>query len=232
MRRVLLACGLLLAVVLSGCTSINPIVVAILAADQSAELQQPLDLEALTERIEQTCDGCSIKVYDAGSDAETQSEQLDKALVASADIVILDPVDPELAESLVRRADEVPVLALGTLVQGADWFVGLDQPASTADGAGSDLEAAREVILRHRHSFIFVPATQISVQAADVAVGELVEQPVSRSVEHGGVPSWLFEPAEVTVNDLTSVVVATGAMTLDDLCAGETAQRCIKLGLV
>ncbi len=232
MRSVLLACGLLVAGGLSGCSSVNVTVIAVLAADQSAQLLQPLDLAALTERVEETCDGCSVKVYDAGSDATTQSEQFDQALVASADIVILDPVDPELAESLVQRADEVPVIALGTLVPGADWFVGLSAPVTTTELAASDLEAAREVILRRRHAFTFVPATEMSVKAAEVAVGELVTEPVGESVDHEGVPSWLFEATEVTVNDLTTVVVASGALTLDQLCEGETAERCVRLGLV
>lgn len=232
MRSAVLACTLLVAGALSGCTSPDPTVIAVLAGDASARLQQPLDLDALTDRIKETCDGCSVEVYDAASDAQTQSEQLDEALVASADIVILDPVDPEQAEALVRRADAVPVIALGTLVPGADWFVGLSEPASTTPGAESDLEAAREVILRDLHSFDFVPATAMSVKAADVAVGELIDRPVPESVDHEGVPSWLFEAAEVTINDLTTVVVASGALTLDDLCAGETAKRCVKLGLL
>jgi len=232
MRSVLLVCGLLVLSALSGCTSLNPTVIAVLAADQSAELQQPLDLTVLEERVDEICDGCSIEVYDAASDADTQSDQLDEALAASADIVILDPVDPELAESLVQRADAVPVIALGAAVSGADWFVGLSEPAPAAEGADSDLEAAREVILRDRDTFTFVPAAEMSAKAADVAVGELVGDPVSGSVDNEGVPSWLFDPVEVTVNDLTTVVVARGALSLDELCAGTTAKRCAQLGLV
>lgn len=238
MRRVLLAGSLLLLSALSalgalsGCTAVDPTVVAVLAADESAELQQPLDLEALTARIEETCKDCSVEVYDAASDAATQSDQLDEALAESADVVILDPVDPELAEGLVQRAEAVPVVALGTLVPGADRFVGLPGPAPDVEGAASDLQAAREVILRDRRSFTFLPTAELSEKAADVAVGELVDDPVSGSIDHEGVPSWLFEPVEVTVNDLTTVVVARGAFTLEDLCAGDTAKRCEKLGLV
>ena len=146
--------------------------------------------------------------------------------------MILDPVDPELAESLVQRADAVPVIAFGTLVPGADWFVGLSEPAPAAGGADSDLDAARQVILRDRKRFTFIPATEMTAKAADVAVGELVDEPVSESVDTEGVPSWLFEPVDVTVNDLTTVVVARGALTLDELCAGKTAKRCARLGLV
>ena len=232
MRSVLLACGLLVLSTLSGCTSLNPTVIAVLVADQSAQLQQPLDLGALDERVAEICNGCSLEVYDAGSEADTQSDQLDQALAASADVVVLDAVDPELAESLVQRAGAVPVLAFGEPVAGADWFVGLSEPVAPADGVDSDLEAARAVISRDRDSFTFVPAADMSARAADVAVGELVGEPVEGSVETEGVPSWLYEPVVVTVNDLTSVVVAAGALTLDELCSGDTAKRCVQLGLV
>ena len=231
MRSVLLVCCLVVTSALSGCAVVDSTVVAVLAADEQAQVQQPLDVEGLEQRVEEICDGCTVEVYDAGSEADTQGMQLDQALV-NADIVILDPVDPELAELLVQRAGDVPVIAYGTPVPGADWFVGLGEPATPTDDVDSDLEAAREVILRDRDSFSYVPATAMSSKAADVAVGELADEPVADPVDHEGVPSWLFESIEVTVTDLTSVVVASGAMTLAELCTGSTAKRCAKLGLV
>lgn len=231
MRSLLLVCCLLVTSVVSGCAAVDPTVIAVLAADETAELQQPLDIEGLEQRVEKTCDGCTVEVYDAGSDADTQARQLDQSL-DTADIVILDPVDPELAESLVQQAGKVPVIAYGTPVPGADWFVGLAVPATPPGGVESDVEAAREVILRDRDTFAYVPAGAMSAKAADVAVGELADKPVGESVDHEGVPSWLFESVAVGVNDLTSVVVRSGAMTLTQLCAGGTAKRCAKLGLV
>lgn len=231
MRSVLLVCCLLVTAVLSGCSAVDSTVIAVLAADEGAQVQQPLDVDGLEERVAKICDGCTVEVYDAGSDADTQAMQFDQAL-STADIVILDPVDPELAESLAQRAGKVSLIAYGTPVPGADWFVGLATPATPPAGVDSDVEAAREVIARDRDSFTFVPAAAMSSKAADVAVGELADEPVGESVDHDGVPSWLFESASVTVNDLTSVVVASGAMTLAELCAGGTAKRCAKLGLV
>lgn len=231
MRSVLLVCCLLVTSALSGCSAVDSTVIVVLAADETAQVQQPLDLEGFEQRVEEICDGCTVEVYDAGSDVDAQDEQFDRALV-NADMIVLDPVDPELAESLVQRAGEVPVIAFGALVPGADWFVGLADAATPADGVDSDLEAAREVILNDRDSFNYVPAAAMSSKVADVAVGELADEPVGESVDHEGVPSWLFESVEVTVNDLTSVVVASGAMTIAELCVGGTAKRCAKLGLV
>lgn len=231
MRRVLLACGLLLTGVLSGCSAVDSTVIAVIAADETAQVQQPLDVDRLEERVAEICDGCTVEVSDAGGDADTQSEQFDAALV-DADLVILDPVDAELAESLIERAGDVPVVAYAELVPGADLFVGMASATTPVTGVDSDLEAAREVILRDRDSFFHVPAESMSSKVADVAVGELADEPVGESVEHEGVPSWLFESVEVTVNDLTSVVVSSGAMTLAELCQGDTAKRCTRLGLV
>ena len=231
MRSVLLVCVLFVTSALSGCSVVDTTVIAVLAADESTQVQQPLDLDRFEQRIEVICKGCTVEVYDAGSEAETQAMQFDQSL-DNADIIILDPVDPELAESLVQRAGDVPVIAYGTLVPGADWFVGLADPAAPTGGVDSDLEAAREVISRDRDEFTFVPAAAMSVKVADVAVGELAGEPVSEPSDHEGVPSWLFESVEVTVNNLTSVVVASGVMTLAELCAGDTAKRCAKLGLV
>lgn len=236
MRSVLIACCLLAASALTGCSVIETTVIAVLAADDSARAQQPLNVERLEERVGEICDGCSLEVYDAGGDAGTQADQFDEALVAGADLVVLAPVDPEQAESLVVRAAGVPVVAYGTLVPGADWFVGLAEPAAPTTGvdsdADSDIAAAREVILKDRDSFTFVPARAMSAKAAEVVVGQLADKPVGDSTDHEGVPSWLFETVDVTVNELTSVVVADGAMTLADLCEGETAKRCSSLGLV
>lgn len=230
MRCLLLVCSLVLTSALSGCAATDSTVIAVLVADETAQVQQPIDVERLEQRVAEVCDGCTVRVQDAGSDADVQASQFEQAL-EDADLVVLDAVDPELAESLVQQAGEVPVIALGTLVPGADWFVGLSEPAARMDGVDSDLEAAREVIGGDRKSFVHLPAAEMSIQAADVAVGELADEPVGESVEHEGVPSWLFEPVTVRIEDLTSVVVASGAMTIAELCSGSTAKRCAKLGI-
>ena len=45
---------------------VDSTVIAVLAADESAQIQQPLDVERLEERVEEICDGCTVEVYDAG----------------------------------------------------------------------------------------------------------------------------------------------------------------------
>ena len=118
---------------------------------------------------------------------------------------------------------------------GSDRFIGL------ADGdvpiqAAPDLEAARDVLLGDEKSMTYVPTREMSEQAADVAVSLLAGTPLAATggadrQEVDGVASWLYEHQEVTIDDLTSVLVGQGVLTLDDLCSGETAKRCTKLGL-
>lgn len=236
MRSLVLACALLVTSVLSGCAAVDSTVIAVLVADREAQVQQSLDFERIEGRVEATCNGCTVEVYDAAGDVGTQDEQFDRVLEESADLVILQPVDVERAESLVQAAGEVPVLAYADLVPGADWFVGMSTPPTAIDDVDNDLEAAREVISRDRKSFDFVRAGEMSQRAADVAVAVLADEPVEESagepVEHEGVSSWLVEPVPVTVNDLTTVVVASGAMSLAELCEGATARRCDRIGLI
>ena len=77
-----------------------------------------------------------------------------------------------------------------------------------------------------------MPATAISEQAADVAVGALAGEEPAGAEEHEGVASWLYPVTEVRLADLTTVLVGQGEVTLEDLCAGTTSRRCERLGLV
>ena len=227
----LLGCALL-----TGCVQENPTVVALLVSDGSQRLEPRVDVEAFEARVEATCEECAVRVYDAEGDAGTQAAQADQALEASADVIVLDPVEADEAEALVGGGeDEVPVVAHTTLVPGADRFVGVAQPLARDDvgpSADSDLESARQLVKGPRRSMLYVPATAMSEQAADVAVGILADEEVEGAEDFEGVPSWLYTVTEVRLVDLTSVLVRDGAVTLEDLCSGSTARRCEQLGFV
>lgn len=227
----LLGCALL-----TGCVQENPTVVALLVSDGSQRLEPRVDVEAFEARVEATCEECDVRVYDAEGDAGTQAAQADQALEASADVIVLDPVEADEAEALVGGGeDEVPVVAHTTLVPGADRFVGVAEPLARDDvgpSADSDLEAARQLVKGPRRSMLYVPATAMSEQAADVAVGILADEEVEGAEDFEGVPSWLHTVTEVRLVDLTSVLVRDGAVTLEELCSGSTARRCEQLGFV
>jgi ABC-type sugar transport system substrate-binding protein len=228
---VLLCCS-----AMTSCVREDPTVVALLVSDAAAGRVHGVDAEAFEARVEATCEECAVRVYDAGGDADAQASQADEALVDSADVIVLDPVEPEEAEALVGGGeDEFLLVAHTTLVPGADFFVGVAGPIPSEEGgpsAGSTLDAARQLVLGDRRTMLHVPTTAMSEQAADVAVGVLADEEPAGAEQHEGVDSWLYPVTEVRLADLTTVLVGQGEVTLDELCSGATARRCEHLGFV
>lgn len=225
--RLLTLILLLLAPLLSGCAGGEPTVV-LLVADASDDTSQVVDVEHFTDRVEATCDECRVTVYDAEGDAEAQKRQAGQAEADSGDVLVVVPVEPD--DLAAMTSGDLPVVSLGTLVPGSDQFVGLEGGAEPVQ-SGADLDAAREVLLGDERSMTYVPTRGMSEQAADAAVAFLAGAPLEDGEEVDGVDSWLFRDQAVTVDTLTSVLVAQGVLTLDDLCDGDTAKRCAELGL-
>ena len=213
---------------MSGCAGDEPSV-ALLVADGSSAYA--VDTDAFEERVRDICEECSVTVYDAGGDAAEQRSQARQAEAESADVLVVVPVVPEELESLT--GGDVPLVSLGTLVPGADRHVGLVGEDLDADEPqpGSDLDAARELILGDRSSMTYVPTVEMSRQAADVSGALLEGSPVPGGEEVEGVESWTYETQEITLDSLTTVLVGQGILTIDELCEGETATRCAGLGL-
>jgi len=226
-RAPLLAAALVLAPLLSGCAGDEP-TVAVLVADGGDSSSRAVDVDRLTDRVESTCDECRVRVYDAEGDAATQKSQARLAEADSADVVVVVPVDPDDLDTLV--GGDLPVVSLGELVPGSDRFVGLES-GSVPRQTGSDVEAARDVVRGEEKSMTYVPTGPMSDRAADVAVAYLADEPVEGGEDVDGVESWLYSDRDVTVDTLTSVLVAEGILTLDDLCSGDTSKRCARLGL-
>lgn len=212
---------------LAGCAGGDP-TVALLVADGSDPSSRAVDVDLFTQRVEATCDECRVVTYDAEGDAATQKSQARQAEASSADVIVVVPVDPDDLTGLTGR--DVPVVSLGGLVPGSDRFVGLTS-GEVPSVPGSDLDVARDLVLGDEDTMTYVPTRSMSEQSADVAVGLLADTPVEGGQDVDGVTSWLFEDQEVTIDTLTSVLVAQGVLTLDDLCSGATAKACDRLGL-
>ena len=225
--------GLLLALsTLAGCSSDDSRVVALLVADGGRLGAQPVDVEAFEARVEQRCEECRVVVHDAGGDADEQADQLRRVEADSAEVVVIDPVDPDDVQQI--PVDDVEVISLANFVPGSDYFVGVAdgfEPDEDLPRDLSDLKAAREIILGDRLGMTYVPARAMSEQAADVAVAVLAGDEAPDAVDHDGVPAWLFETKEVRLADVTTVLVGDGAMTIEELCEGKTARRCRSIGL-
>lgn len=227
LRARLLTAALVLAPLLSGCAGDEP-TIAVLVDDARDTSSRAVDVDRLTDRVESTCDECRVRVYDAEGDAATQKSQARQAEAESADVVVVVPVDPDDLGTLT--GGDLPVVSLGELVPGSDRFVGLER-GSVPRQSGSDVEAARDVVMGREESMTYVPTGPMSERAADLAVAYLADNPVEGGVDVDGVESWLYTHSDVTVDTLTSVLVAEGILTLDDLCSGSTSKRCARLGL-
>lgn len=229
MFRTRLVSSVLVAVapLLTGCVGDEP-TVALLVADGTDPGSRAVDVEHFTDRVEATCDECTVTVYDAEGDPATQKSQARQAEATSADLIVVVPVDPDDLSTVTSR--ELPVVSLGELVPGSDRFVGLEG-GDVPHQAGSDLEAARDVLLGEEKSMTYVPSRAMSEQAADVAVALLAGNPVPDAEEVDGVESWLYEDQDVTIDTMTSVLIAQDVVTLDALCSGATEKRCARLGL-
>lgn len=217
----------LVAPLLAGCVGDEP-TVALLIADGSDSSARALDVEIFTDRVEATCDECVVTVYDAEGSAADQRSQVRQAAATSADVVVVVPVDA--GDLATLTGGELPVVSLGEVVPGSDRYVGLESGPAPSQ-SGSDLEAARDVLLGDEDSLTYVPTRAMSEQAADLAVAFLADTPVDGGQDLDGVESWLYQDQDVTVDDLTSVLVAQGVITLDELCDGATEKRCVRLGL-
>ena len=77
----------------------------------------------------------------------------------------------------------------------------------------------------------YVPTRAMSEQAADLAVAYLADNPVEGGEDVDGIESWLYPAQDVTIDTLTSVLVAQGVLTLDELCDGSTEKDCARLGI-
>jgi ABC-type xylose transport system substrate-binding protein len=217
----------LVAPLLTACAGDDP-TIALLVDDRSDSSSRAVDVQAFTDRVEATCDACRVTVYDAAGDVGTQRSQARQAEAATTDALVVVPVDPDELASLV--SGDVPVVSLGELLPGSDRFVGL-AGGEVPVRRGSDLEAAREIVMGEETSMTYVPTRAMTERAADVAIAFLADTTPEGGEDVDGVETWLYEDVEVTLDTLTSVLVADGAITLDDLCAGTTAERCVRWGL-
>lgn len=217
---------------LAGCTEPDTTTVALLLADESGSTAtgaRIVDVGALTDRVASACEECEVEVYDAGGDAAEQVSQVRQAVAGESDLLVVWPVDAAEVEEVAP--EDVPTVSLVTLVPGSEQFVGLAEGEPDLPAQGTDLEAAREIVLGKRKQMTFVPVRAMSEQAADVVVGQLADKPLTGGKEHEGVPSWLYETTEVNLDTLTTVLVGQGVLDLEELCQDRVAKRCTQLGL-
>lgn len=82
------------------------------------------------EKVNALCAECRVLYDNARGSAERQQEQAERVLGEGADVLVLDPVDPDSASRIVQaaRSADVPVVAYAHPIPGAkvDYYVGVN----------------------------------------------------------------------------------------------------------
>ena len=119
--------------------------IAFLAPDATPRFEAQ-DRPRFQAKLESVCADCELLYRNAGGDPVTQSQQAQAVISAGANVIVLDPVDPSGASTIVGAAAKrhVPVIAYDRLVlnaPGVAYYVGFDNAAVGVLQAGALLRA-------------------------------------------------------------------------------------------
>ena len=98
-------------------------------------------------------------------------------------------------------------------------------------GQDAELTALRRIVRGEQAMTVYKPITAEAQKAADIAVTLVTGGTVTGTTDFEGVPSFIFDPQAVTVENLTNTVVRDGLYSTADICDEATAPRCEKLGI-
>lgn len=121
--------------------------VALLAPDATPRFESQ-DRPLFETKLQSLCADCELIYRNAGGDPVTQAQQAQAVLAAGANVLVLDPVDPNGASAIVAAATRrhVPVIAYDRLVlnaSGVAYYVGFDNAAVGVLQAGALLRAMK-----------------------------------------------------------------------------------------
>jgi len=132
-RRLFAAVGITVAVLASatacagsaGDGSMTPSdgpVVALLLPENQTPRYEARDKPTFEAELASSCPDCSLLYYNAAGDAQQQLSQVESALTAGADLLVLDPVDSTSAAAMVARAksQDVKVMSFDRVIYDAD----------------------------------------------------------------------------------------------------------------
>jgi D-xylose transport system substrate-binding protein len=127
----LAAAVLILAVAaVAGCGESKSGTIALLLPDQGVPLLKQ-DYREFEKKVEDLCSGCTVVYRDAEGGVVNQREQAEAALTHGADVLVVDPVEPDAASEIVQKAklQKVPVVSYNRLIVNArvDYYVGVEE---------------------------------------------------------------------------------------------------------
>ena len=108
--------------------------IAFLLPDTQSTRYEGQDAPLFAAKVKSLCSDCTIDYRNAHGDASAQLTEAQSALAGGAGVLVLDPVDPAAAASIVAKAKarHVPVIAYDRLVlnaPGVTYFVSFDDAA-------------------------------------------------------------------------------------------------------
>src|SRR4051812_32271857 len=142
-RRVLAACGLLLAMPAAACSSSdnndnstsgavnvdNGFKIGLLLPESKTTRYETFDKPYMEAKIKDLCPKCEVLYQNADQDSAKQQSQAEAMLTQGAKVLILDAVDAAAAGGIVSNAEsqKVPVVAYDRLAQGpVAYYVSFD----------------------------------------------------------------------------------------------------------
>lgn len=104
--------------------------IALLLPEQGVPVLRQ-DYREFEKKVEALCSGCTVVYRDAEGGAGNQLAQAEAALAQGAEVLVIDPVEPEAASEVVQKANlqKVPVVSFDHLIKNAkvDYYVGVEE---------------------------------------------------------------------------------------------------------
>ncbi|MFT4265000.1 MAG: sugar ABC transporter substrate-binding protein [Nocardioides sp.] len=102
--------------------------IALLLPESKTTRYETFDKPLFEEAVKKLCSDCDVKYYNADQDESKQSSQVDTAINAGADVIVLDPVNGDGAGGMVQSAQDadIPVIAYDRFIAGADYYLSFD----------------------------------------------------------------------------------------------------------
>jgi D-xylose transport system substrate-binding protein len=164
-------------------------------------------------------------------------------------IEVLAELDPDswsedeaaawVSRQLARRpAQSIDAIVAANDTQAAGVAAALDE-AGVAEsawpvitGQDADLAALRRIVMGRQTLTVFKSFPREAEQAADLAVTLATGRTVEGGEDVEGVPSFIFDPIVVTLDNLTDTVVRDGVYAAATICQGPVRARCVELGII